>query len=116
MSAPFTIKQGDTLPSLTAILKDDGTAADLTGATVKFEMRKRRSCGSAASVVIAETPATNLDDGAPNRGKVRYSWANGQTADHGKYYAVFRVTIGGKTKTYPTKGFIPVTVYPQLDT
>ena len=112
----FPIKQHDTQPSISAVLKDDDTAIDLTGATVVFEMRKRVSrCPDVAlPAVKVLAAAVNLDTGVPTRGKVRYDWAAGDTDEAGTFDAVFRVTTSGLVKTYPTVGFIPVTIHPNL--
>lgn len=88
--------QGNTKPDITAILhaEDDDTAVvDLTGATVKFQMRRqddrRFTVNAAASIV-----------GSPTLGAVSYSWAANDLAVAGTYESQWEITFGdGKIQT-----------------
>jgi len=91
----LTFVQGDTAPDITAIIheEDDATAlVDLTGASVKFQMRKaddRRYRVNAAATV---TDAAN--------GAVSYSWGPNDLAQHGTYIVQWEVTYpGGRVQT-----------------
>lgn len=101
MTLQFLMKRGDTAPSLRATLRNpDGTAVDLTGATVRFLMRDRTSgtvrVGSAAIVTAAS-------------GIVQYDWQSADTATAGTYDAEFEATFpGGKIETFPNNGFFQV--------
>lgn len=112
----FPIKQNDTQPSISAVLKDDDVAVDLTGATITFEMRRRVSrCSDAAVPAIkVSAPAVNLDVGVGSRGSVRFDWRAGDTSEAGNFDATFRVTLAGLVKTYPTVGYIPISITPNL--
>ena len=91
----LTFVQGDTSPDITAIIheEDDATSViDLTGASVKFQMRKaddrRYRVNSAATVTDAEN------------GAVSYSWSANDLAQHGTFIAQWEVTYpGGRTQT-----------------
>lgn len=99
-----TVKQGDRLPSLSVTaVQADGTAYDLTGATVVFNMRAADS----GTVKVSRSAAT-LVDGAT--GKVRYDWQSGDLDTNGEYLAEFECTISGRKLTIPTNGYIPVRV------
>jgi len=112
----FQIRQFDTQPAISAVLKDDDVAVDLTGASVSFEMRKRVSRCNEAPVpnVKVSAAAVNLDAGVGTRGKVRYDWVAADTSESGHFDAVFKIAIAGLVKTYPSVGFIPVFVSPNL--
>jgi len=103
----FTIKQGDTSPSLVAnLVTPSRQPVFLGGASVLFHMRGRRSTGvltAAATVVDAET------------GQVRYDWAEGDTAVAGDFEAEFEVTYAdGSVETFPNEGYIDITIPEQI--
>lgn len=104
MTLQFPMKRGDTAPSLRATLRNpDGSAPDLTGATVKFLMRDRTSGavrvnGSAAIVTAAS-------------GIVQYDWQVSDTSTAGTCDAEFEVTFAsGKIETFPNSGFFQVVI------
>ena len=78
--------QGDTAPAITATiaLKSDLSPVDLSGASVRFQMRKpddRRFTVNAAATV------TNASAGA-----VRYAWATNDLTVPGEYVVQWEVT------------------------
>jgi hypothetical protein len=85
---PFYIKQGDTRPYLRRTLKDaDGTAIDLTSATVRFHMNSGdQSIVDAAATVI--TAASGI---------VEYRWQSGDTDIVGLHKAEFEITLSDAT-------------------
>ncbi len=82
----LTFVQGDTAPAITATIShdSDGSALDLDGCTVKFQMRKendrRFTVNNDATVV---TPAS---------GSVSYSWGPNDLAVPGTYLVQWEVT------------------------
>lgn len=97
MATKFYIKQNDTKPSITAQLLSDGSAVDLTGATVKFHMGS--TIDAAATITDAAT------------GNVRYDWASGDTATAGTYNAEFEVTFSdGKIETFPNDEYLLIVI------
>lgn len=88
---------GDTGPAYTAripLLDNDGEAtgsyADLTGATVNFQMRKPN-----AKKYQVNQPAVIV--GAPTDGRVSYSWAANDLGYPGEYDVQFEVTFNDST-------------------
>lgn len=88
-----TFVQGDTAPPIRSqIRKEDDTPKDLTGVTVKFQMRKsddkRYTVDAAASVDDAD------------EGRVSYSWAPNDLAVPGDYICQWELTFGdGRVQT-----------------
>jgi hypothetical protein len=106
----FTIKQNDTSPSLSAVLSVDGVPLVIpAGASVTFFMRARCPAGSTSGAVAAAGVVVN---GAT--GSVRYDWAVGNTAVAGQFNGEFKVSVAGMVTTYPSSGYIPVNVTPDL--
>lgn len=100
----FYIKQDDTSPELQATLKDaDGTAIDLTGATVRFHMRQSGS--TTAKVDAAATVVTAAS------GIVKYTWSAADTDTEGRFEGEFEVTYAdGSIETVPNTGYIPIRI------
>ena len=100
MADTFYIKRGDTSPALRFALAPD--TIDLSGATVNFQMRPRRSA------ISVDTVAT-IDSATPPI--VSYSWSSGDTVTAGIYEAEFRVTYAdGTIETFPNNDFISVII------
>jgi hypothetical protein len=91
----LTFVQGDTAPDITAVIHEEDAVAsviDLTGASVKFQMRradaKKYQVNSAGSV----TDAAN--------GAVSYSWGPNDLAHSGAFIVQWEVTYpGGRIQT-----------------
>jgi len=80
----------DTLPDLEFTIKQDGSAVDLTGATVKFYMKNRdtgnvKINGVACTLVVAAS------------GTCKYVWQSGDTDTVGTFVAEVEVTFSGGT-------------------
>lgn len=112
MADAFEIVEGQLGPALQAtLLKGDGTAQDLTGATITLFM-ERRSTGTikiSAGAAIVNAPGTD--------GKVKYTWASTDTDTPGVYRAQWHVA--GLTPTpvrFPTEhpGYFVVHVLPKV--
>jgi hypothetical protein len=104
MQPTFTIKRADTGPRLVYALTP-AAEIDLTGATVRFNMRSRATgtvrITRAAAVIVTAT-------GLPT---VAYDWQAGDTAVPELCDAEFEVTYaGGVVETFPNNGFITVVV------
>lgn len=108
------IKQDDTAPSLSATLLDDGELIDLTGASVHFVMRALVAAGEGRTEPTAGPAAVDAPAVAFAGGAVRYDWAEGDTAQAGRYVAEFKVTRDGRVSTYPATGYIPIVVLADL--
>lgn len=108
MPADFFIKKNDTTPAITSTLQDaDGNAVNLTGATVKFIMRKKGA--SSAKVDASATVVT------PAEGTVSYTWVTANTDTAGDYEAEWQVTFaGGAVQTFPNSKHLKVSVVRDL--
>jgi hypothetical protein len=105
----FHVKQNDLAKPITVYLEySDDTPADITGATVKFIMRREKTVATpkvnaSATVVDATT------------GQVRYDWAEGDTDTPGRYDCEWQVTLpGGEPGTFPDKGYDTVVITAEL--
>jgi hypothetical protein len=107
----FQIKRGDRLPVLAATLSDQSGAYNLTGATVAMSLYRRPTDPKGTGVLVFTKAAAVTDAAA---GEVEYQWAAGDTDIAGSYYAEFIVTVSGKELTFPSSGFVPVTINPDL--
>lgn len=110
MSPPiFTLTQGDTASDLIAtLLGRTGAAQDLSGATVKFNMRQKDT-----SVVLVDHRPVQIDFVAG--GKVRYKWQAADVAVAGLYEGEFEATLAdGTVLTFPTKPKILIEIVPQM--
>lgn len=107
--ADFTLKVGDTKPSITGNLTDgDGEAVDLNGASVVFVMRLID-----ATDPTVEYPADIID---ADNGIVRYDWVEGDTDVAGGYYAEWDVTFADTSRgTFPNDGMVRVAIYADLE-
>jgi hypothetical protein len=114
--ADFTIRQHDRLPAIAYTLGEDVTtgatttnsAVNLTGSTVTFIMRL---VGAASAKVNATATVV-----AATSGTVRYDWIAADTDTAGDYQAEWQVTdSAGRKRTFPTVGYITITVVPDLD-
>jgi len=96
--------QGDTAPDLGAVLHiqgDSTTPIDLTGASVRFQMRKNDD-----RAFTIDAAATVLDEGA---GEVEYQWAANDLSVAGDYYVQWEVTfVDLRVQTTATPNLIRV--------
>ena len=101
----LTFVQGDTAPTLvsTIHLEDNPyTITNLTGATVKFQMRKsddRRFTVNAVATIV----------GSPTAGNVSYDWGANDLVVPGTYQIQWEVTFpGGRIQTTATTETVTV--------
>lgn len=101
--ADFYIKRGDTKEPIAATLSDENGAVDVTGAAVKFLMR-RKTTGA-----VKVNSAGQIVDGAA--GTVRYEWSAEDTDTEGEYQAEWQVTFAdARVQTFPNDSYIEVKV------
>jgi len=95
MADTATFKQGDT-GDLSATLKNpDGSVANLTGATVKLNVRATRG----GTLLIDHGSVTVTD---ATNGRVKYAMQVADTANAGTFYVEWEVTYASGVKTtYP---------------
>jgi hypothetical protein len=110
----FTIKKGDTSPTLAATLIDpDGEPAPLSLASeVEFFLNTPRSDDKISADTSSGVSILNASDG-----RVSYSWSSGDTDIVGQREAEFVVTFNnGKVQSYPNDGYIYVIVEEDVET
>lgn len=102
----FYLKTNDRYPSIAATLKlSDGTAIDLTGATVVFHMTRGATPKVNAAAVVVSAAA----------GQVRYDWVAGDTDTPGTYACEWQATLAsGKVVTVPNNGDDTVVIRTEL--
>jgi hypothetical protein len=106
MATPtFYIKQNDTRPELGVFLRDDkDRSINITGATVKFNMRN----ASDNTVTVDNGSVTTVSSTA---GQVKYSFSTSDTDTSGNFDGEFQVTfVGGQVETFPNDGYIKVII------
>lgn len=106
MATPtFYIKQNDTRPELDVFLRDDkDRSINVTGATVKFNMRN-------ASDNTVKVDTGSVTTVSSTSGRVKYSFSAADTDTSGNFDGEFQVTfVGGQVETFPNDGFIKVII------
>lgn len=98
--ATFTIKRGDTGPTLRYALQP--TTVDLAGATVAFNMQGKL-VRAPARIVTASPPV------------VEYAWQAGDTDEAGRKAAEFEVRYAnGAVETFPGADYLIISIVPDL--
>ena len=112
MAATFYLTQHDVAVVMNATLKNaDGTAIDLTGATVTFH------CGAEGNPDSAIVKAAASIVGSPVNGRVSYTWTAADTAEAGTYDAEFQLSYAAGTviRTVPSRaGAFKVVIRPEV--
>jgi hypothetical protein len=106
----FSIKQGDTLPTLTATLvgADGVTPQVLTGATVRLSLRAKDQ-----TLVLNRVPCTIVNAAA---GQVSYAWQPTDTAVARTLTGEFEVTFADASiLTFPNDTGFMVAVVAQVN-
>lgn len=103
----LVLVQSDTAPDITAVLHAEGDSSDvidLTGASVKFQLRREHDKHYRINTACTVTDAT--------AGEVSYTFTSGDLDVPGEYIAQFEITfLSGRIQTTATP--IPVTIRPQ---
>lgn len=109
MNADWAIVQGDTAPAYPDVLSfDDGTAANLAGATVQFGLRSLTSNSPIALTGIVTVTGAST-------GAVQFTPSALDTAVAGNYMAQWVVTfLDGSRMTFPTEGYLSVQIEENL--
>lgn len=109
MSRTFKMRQGDTEPSLGAIVKDSkGRPKGLTNVSdVRFHM------------MDADDGSIKIDGHATvvnaSEGKIVYEWQDGDTDTPGHYDAEFEIIYDdGDTETFPNYRYIDVIITEEI--
>ena len=110
MPSHFYIKENDTRPAITANLTDANDAAvNLTGATVKFNMRV-----DPAGTIKINLGTAIIEDA--EAGQVSYPWTTSDTDTADDFEAEFQVTFaGGAVQTFPGRNWIAVHIIDDID-
>ena len=105
----FTIKKGDTSPSIQSTLKDAaGAVVDIAGATVSIHMK-----AAGSSTLKVDQPMTIVSAAG---GVVKYDWTTPDTDTVGTYYVEFEVTKADNSiETFPNSANAVVVIAPSLD-
>ena len=105
----FTIKKGDTSPSIQSTLKDSaGVAVNITGATVKIHMKEIGSSTLKVDQTMIIVDASG--------GIVKYDWSSSDTDTIGTYYVEFEVTkADNSVETFPNNGNAVVVITSSLN-
>jgi hypothetical protein len=101
------VKRNDTKDIISYTLTyPDGSAVNLTGASVRFIMGKGK-------ILLANSIATIINAAT---GQVSYTLTDEDTIAAGVFQAEFEVTFSdGKRKTFPNNGYIQVTIQANID-
>ena len=103
MAEQFYIAQGTRAPALECLCEDNDGRFPLVGVTLpRFSL-----WGPSGEVIVDEEAAVVVD---PVLGRIRYSWAAGDTDIQGYHKGRFFVTIAGRTIAFPSHGFIQVNI------
>lgn len=99
----FVIKKGDLYRSLQGTIKRNGTAIDVSGATVTFNM------------LPLDSTTLKVDGGSVTQpggtGVVKYTWASGDTDTAGTFKGEFIVTWpGSKPERFPNRDFVYIKI------
>lgn len=119
VSPAFQIKQGDTLPVISATLSTALGPINLTGCTVQLILTAVPTPGNCGPwgqqnqpIPVPKVQGACTIVGSPSLGNVQYQWAVGDTSLAGNYLAQFLVTgpSVGLVQSVPTVGYIPVQI------
>lgn len=124
------LKRDDTSPGIRRQLTEGagatGSAIDLSGCTVTFQMRERENTflqpayGDDEGDLLIDADATIIQSTDPDgnivdKGVVQYAWQPADTTVADTYLGEFTVTYGdGTRETFPNTGHMLVAIHPDL--
>lgn len=95
----YSVKRGDHGGTISGVMSDNGAPVNLSGATIRFQMR-RRFKSDEDPVVDYELIGDWID---LENSHVRYVWQAGDTDEVGLFEAEWEVTYSsGQVQTFPT--------------
>ena len=106
--ADFYIKEGNVRPALeTKLIGQDGDPVDLTGSSVRFQMKE---VGGDSTLVDNDANIVDATEAI-----VSYVWERGDTDDPGTYIAEFQVDYDGSTtfevdEEFPNSEYITIEI------
>lgn len=112
-----TLKRNDNRIALEAVLKKpDGTAENLTDATVKFIMRAGRFTTHTGTYEYGDLKVDRaVDTISAIDGKVWVVFTTAELSTAGWYLAEFEATYqDGRVETYPNDEYIPIQIIKDL--
>lgn len=113
MAADWTTKKDDLLPILSVVLEDANGPVDLSGAnSINFKMILKDVLGQAPKVDAAAVPDP---DQVTNKGKITYTWVDGDTDAPGTYYGEFEALYGTKPLTFPNNTYYIIGIIDDVD-
>lgn len=108
------IKRGDLLPSMVVrVAYADGSSdiADVVNLSTPAAITIKAK-GRDPIVELAEATVSSVADGVVT---VVYDWAPGDTDLPGEYQVEVQFTVGGRTMTAPSLGYLRLTISEDLD-
>lgn len=113
MAADWTMKKNDLLPIWSVTLQDADGAVDLTGvSSVTLKMVLRDDMGATPKIDAAGVPDP---DQVTNKGKMTYTWVNGDTDTPGIYNAEVEALFGTDPLTFPNDSFYTILILDDVD-
>ena len=113
MAADWTMKKDDLLPLMELTLEDVDGAVDLSGATsAKLKMILKDEMGSTPKI---DTAVAIDGDQVTNKGKVVYTWVDGDTDTPGTYLGEVEVLYGAKPLTFPNDSYYIIAIVDDVD-
>ena len=105
----FQLAEGAQNPALEMLFTTNGVPQDLTGGTVTFSMKRKRT-----GVVKVNNGACTIMNPPGTDGRAKYAWAPTDADTPGVYYGRGKVTgLAGGPAYFPASGYIWVTVTPK---
>lgn len=113
MAADWTMKKNDLLPLFEVILEDVDGPVDLSGASsAKLKAILKDDMGSTPKI---DAVVAIDSDQVANKGKVKYTWVDGDTDTKGVLLAEVEVLYGSKPLTFPNDSYYIISIVDDVD-